>query len=375
MAQNFDLSRAADELIAYAVERQAGFRHHRQDGSHRQPEPRNDWVRDILRGMAEMNGADGGALTARFDQQIEGAQERFRVKMLSRTEQKHIVQSLRQYVSAPEQLSGGQRERLMMVRNLLEDMTVYPLWDPEVIGIYSARDCVTEQLLRLTAQRPIRFTRILLGDGLDSGGVAFMPGLVDDAKDVRRTREFQRLTAAYSKREEWPALCTVYQCGGQGTAPAPADADEFDMKLIRDAGDHFLKQPGVNPVGSHQLCVPVYEQIRVLKVEPYRVPEEITISNRPGAFREVVGGDIETVGLDSGVCLVCNELGRLTGLPANRRVNGEAVAGTFLIVGCADGDFCSLSDGDAAYYDRELSEPALSYDDPDQPAQWEFCVL
>lgn len=375
MTQNSDLSRAADELIAYAVERQVGFRHHQRDSSHRQPEPRNDWVRDILRGMAEMNGADGSELTARFDQQIEGTRDRFRVKMLSRPEQRHIVQSLRQYVSAPEQLSGGQRERLMLVRNLLEDMTVYPLWNPEVIGIYPARDCVTEQLLRLTAQRPIRFTRVLLGDDLESGGVAFMPGLVDDAKDVRRTKEFQRLTAAYWKREKWPALCTVYQCGGQGAALAPADADEFDMKLIRDAGDHFLKQPGVNPAGSLQLRVPVYEQIRVLKVEPGRAPEEITMPNRPGAFHEVVGGDIEAVGLDTDVYLICNELGKLTGLPANRRVNGEAIAGTFLIVGSADGGFCSLSDEDAAYYDRELSEPAPSYDGPDQPNQWEFRVL
>ena len=65
----------------------------------------------------------------------------------------------------------------------------------------------------------------------------------------------------------------------------------------------------------------------------------------------------------------------MIGLPANRRVNGDIIAGTFLIVGSTDGDFCSLSDEDAAYYDRELSEPMPSYNGPDQPTQWEFRVL
>ena len=136
-----------------------------------------------------------------------------------------------------------------------------------------------------------------------------------------------------------------------------------------------MKRPEVRPVWSHQLTVPVHEQIRVLKVEPGKVPEEITMPNTLEALQAAVGGDIEAVGLDTDACLVCNELGKLTGLPTNRKVHGETIAGTFLIVGCADGEFCSLSDEDAAYYDRELSDPMPSYSEPDQPTQWEFRVL
>ena len=156
MAQNFDLSRTADELTTYAAERQAGFEQHRLGNSFHHPETRNEWVRDILRGMAEVNGADGGELTARFDRQLEEAHECFGVEMLSQAGQKHAVQALRRYASALEQLDGDQRGRLMRVRDLLEDMAAYLPWDPRTIGINPARNQVTEQLLRLTVNANLK---------------------------------------------------------------------------------------------------------------------------------------------------------------------------------------------------------------------------
>ncbi len=375
MAKKFNLSRAADELTTYAAERQAGFEQHRLGNSFHQPKTRNEWVRDILRGMAEVNGVDGGELTARFNQQLMEAHGCFGVEMLPPAGRKHAVQALRQYASALDHLDGDQRGRLMRVQDLLEDMADYLPWDPRTIGVDPARKQVTEQLLRLTAQRPIRFTRVLLGGELDPGGIEFLPGMVNDEGAVRRTQEFQRLTVEYPKREEWPALCVVCVGGGRREDAGTIDADGLDMAVIRQAGETFMKRPEVRPVWSHQLTVPVHEQIRVLKVEPGRAPEEVTMSNTLEALQAAVGGDIEAVGLDTDAYLICNELGKPTGLPANRRVNGETIAGTFLIVGFADGDFCSLSDEDAAYYDRELSESLPSYDGPVQPRQWEFHVL
>ena len=68
--------------------------------------------------------------------------------------------------------------------------------------------------------------------------------------------------------------------------------------------------------------------IQVLKVEPGRAPEMVTMSNTLEAFQAAVGGYIETVGLDANATLICNEEGKLTGLPANRQVNGDTIAGT-----------------------------------------------
>ena len=69
-------------------------------------------------------------------------------------------------------------------------------------------------------------------------------------------------------------------------------------------------------------------EITVLKVEPGKEPEEVTIPNTLEAMQEMVGGFIEIVYLD-GVCLVCNEEGKLMGLEGNRRVGRDIISGTF----------------------------------------------
>ena len=117
-----------------------------------------------------------------------------------------------------------------------------------------------------------------------------------------------------------------------------------------------MKRPEVRPVWMHELTVPVQEQLRVLKIEPGKAPEKVTMPNTLDAFQSAVGGYIETLGLDSGAVLVCNEEGKLMGLPANRQVGSDTIAGTFLIAGSADGEFCSLSDEDTARYGREFAQ-------------------
>ena len=90
------------------------------------------------------------------------------------------------------------------------------------------------------------------------------------------------------------------------------------------------------------------------------------------AFQAAVGGYIEAVTLDANAVLVCNEVGKLTGLPANRQVGGDTIAGTFLIVGAEDGAFCSLPDEDAAHYAEVFAQPMSTLD---APTTWEFHVF
>jgi len=73
--------------------------------------------------------------------------------------------------------------------------------------------------------------------------------------------------------------------------------------------------------------------------------EEATIPNTLKALQETVGGYIETVTLDNGVVLICNEEGRVHDMPYNftlRRIRGvvtvqNAIFGTVIACG-ADGD-------------------------------------
>lgn len=369
---NFHL--AAEELTVYAAQRLVGFEQHRLGDAYRQPESRHEWIRDILKGMAEAYGQGAAPLLQSFDQRLEEAQAASAVEVLTPDSQRHMIQSLGWYASALGRMEGDQRARLSHARELLEEVCAYLPWDPDANGARAVRDQVWEQLQRAVAQRPIRFTRVVLGGDLDPGGIEFLPGMVSDAERVRHTQEFERLTVEYQDREEWPALCVVCMGGGRLAADA-IDADGLDMAVIREAGEAFMKRPGVRPVWTHQLTVPVHEQIRVLRFEPGKAPEEVTMPNTLEAFQSAVGGYIEALGLDGGAVLVCNEEGKLRGLSANRRVGGDVIAGTFLIAGAADGEFCSLSDEDTARYAGQNAEPMLTYGGPDEPTQWEFHVL
>ena len=370
---NFHLT--VEELTVYATQRLVGFEQHRLGDAYRQPETRHEWIRDILKGMAEAYGQGAVPLLQSFDQRLEEARTASAVEVLPPSGQEHMIRSLGRYASTLERVQGDQRFRLSHTRELLEEVCAYLPWDPDANGARAVRDQVWGQLQRAVAQRPIRFTRVVLGGDLDPGGIEFLPGMVDDAERVRHTQEFERLTVEYQDREEWPALCIVCMGGGRRLAADAIDADGLDMAVIRETGEAFMKRPEVRPVWIHQLTVPVQEQIRVLKFQPGKAPEEVTLPNTLEAFQSAVGGYIETLGLDGGAVLVCNEEGKLRGLPANRRVGGDTIAGTFLIAGSADGEFCSLSEEDAARYAGQYAEPMPTYGGPDEPTQWEFHVL
>ena len=251
-----NLLRTAEELTAYAVERQIGFERH-QGSRFRQPEERNQWIRGILGGMAELFDAAPDTLLRLFAQRLEDARGCFAVEPLTLTGQTHTVQSLRWYTAQLEHLDSDQRGRVFEVKNLLEDMTAYLGWDVSRTGVYPARDEAEETLLRLTARRPIRFTRVLLGGDFDPGGAEFVSGLVWDTEGVRNTQMFQYLTKTYPCRKDWPAICRVCLCGGRDIALDIIDADGLDMSVIREAGDRFLKRPGVKVVGSKELHITV----------------------------------------------------------------------------------------------------------------------
>lgn len=262
---NPSLFRAVEELTVYATERQAGFEAH-QGRQARQPEERNEWIRGILAGMAEVFGADPGELTSGFNQRLETARGAFGVVPLNSFEQKHMVQILCRYVEKLKELEGDQRARAMEVRRLLEDVTAYLSWDVSRSGVYPAREQVEEQLLHMVVRRPIRFTRILVGGDFGPGGVEYLPGGADSVDGVRSTRLFQELSSDYPNRKEWPAACTVCLGGGWRSAAGVVDADELDMTVIREAGDRILRQPDVTPMPPRYLRTPV-------KDEPAKAPK------------------------------------------------------------------------------------------------------
>ena len=105
--------------------------------------------------------------------------------------------------------------------------------------------------------------------------------------------------------------------------------------------------------------------MKVLVVRPMEMPEVQEIDHTLSAMQELVGGTIQAVyPFDDPVALVCNDEGKLLGLPWNRALTDDhgvpydIVCGTFFLAGIAEDDFASLTDRQIEkytdYYRREV---------------------
>ena len=90
--------------------------------------------------------------------------------------------------------------------------------------------------------------------------------------------------------------------------------------------------------------------MKVLMVEPGKSPYETEIEGGLESLQAAVGGDIQaTYPFDDLVGLICNDEGKLLGMPLNRALYDDEghlydiVAGNFLIVGLGEEDFTDLS--------------------------------
>ena len=109
-------------------------------------------------------------------------------------------------------------------------------------------------------------------------------------------------------------------------------------------------------------------------VEPERSPYEVELENSLGAMQRRVGGTIEAVYEPGGrdAALICNDEGKLLGLPWNRTLTDDhgvpydIVCGTFFVAGLKEDDFASLTEQQIEKYkDKYSHEMILSV--PKQP--------
>lgn len=84
-------------------------------------------------------------------------------------------------------------------------------------------------------------------------------------------------------------------------------------------------------------------QILVVIKEPGQAPKvEPLFDNTLEAFQEAVGGYIEAVTVTEDMVIICNEEGRLRGLPFNVELFGAGFVGTIIVAGVKGDEFASL---------------------------------
>ena len=102
--------------------------------------------------------------------------------------------------------------------------------------------------------------------------------------------------------------------------------------------------------------------MKILVVEPMKTPTVQEIDGSLRSMQELVGGTIQAVyPFDDPVALVCNDEGKLLGLPWNRALTDDhgvpydIVCGTFFVVGIGDEDFTSLTEQQIEKYRKKYA--------------------
>ena len=105
-------------------------------------------------------------------------------------------------------------------------------------------------------------------------------------------------------------------------------------------------------------------KLRCLLVEPNKLPKEIEIDNTLEAKQHLVGGYIECLypSNDNSVVFICNEEGKINGMPLNRDIGHDIIAGPFLIVGddYENGEFISLNDNQILRYKMRFDKNSIT---------------
>lgn len=107
--------------------------------------------------------------------------------------------------------------------------------------------------------------------------------------------------------------------------------------------------------------------IKVLKIEPGKMPYEKEMVNDLEGIQAEVEGMFECVYLDNNCIAVVNEEGKLNGMELNRRIGNDIIAGPFFICGDSDdGEFISLTDEQLDTFACEFKDvPVFTGDEPE----------
>jgi len=162
------------------------------------------------------------------------------------------------------------------------------------------------------------------------------------------TQQLQELCYRADMEEEWE----------QAT-------DETFEAVVNKAADKLE----ITITGAYQLDrVEKEEKITVLLLEPEQEARVIELDNSLESMQKTVGGNIEVIyPFTNDACIVCNEEGKLLGLPLNRALYDdcdkicEVIAGTAFICGTGDENFTSLSEQQIEHYSKQFELPEIFY--------------
>ena len=98
--------------------------------------------------------------------------------------------------------------------------------------------------------------------------------------------------------------------------------------------------------------------MKVVIVEPLKEPIVKDMELNLKSLQEICEGYIECISLSKLTIAFCNEEGKLIGLPGNRKIGNDIIAGNFAICGVDnEGEYRDLSDSEVEHWVDRFKEP------------------
>ena len=152
--------------------------------------------------------------------------------------------------------------------------------------------------------------------------------------------------------------------GFQGHSLSVSDIVEVIQSTEVEPGFYFCDNIGFQKVQFDACQVPDKEEtIRVVLLEPGKLASVVDIDSTLEGMQKLVNGWIEAVyPFEEEVCIICNEEGKLNGMPLNRALRCEGqitdiIAGPCFICTCDKEDFGSLSEVQQQKYLKMFKYP------------------
>jgi len=101
--------------------------------------------------------------------------------------------------------------------------------------------------------------------------------------------------------------------------------------------------------------------MKIVLVEPGKEARAAVIPHKLKDMQEIVGGIIQVMyPWEDPVALVCNDEGKILGMPLNRLLEDyDVIAGTFFLCGIRGDHFCSLTEKQVKTYIEKFRQPEL----------------
>lgn len=152
--------------------------------------------------------------------------------------------------------------------------------------------------------------------------------------------------------------------GYRGRSMSVSDVVEVCGTGSEKSEFHFCDSFGFRQVDFHpEDTKDLRKTIRVVMLEPEKPAKIVDLDSSLEGLQQAVGGWIEAYyPFQEEVCIVCNEEGKLNGLPLNRAVYSDGqimdiIAGPCFICDCSGENFGSLSEEQLEKYKKKFLRP------------------